>query len=172
MECFCQICPVHKGLYARVLTAEALVYRAVLDGRLRIDAEGRVWRGLKRAESERGPYLRVRSHVNGKLRNTQAHRLVWHHFNGPIPDGLQVNHINGNGFDNRPSNLEVLTPSQNTRHRYHVLERGQLSDTDRAKGRKKIREFKLGLQRSYIDEHDGNPQYAQQELVLMQLPLF
>lgn len=148
MECLCEVCPVHKGLSVRSMTAEAFVYSAVLDSRLRIDNEGLVWRGLNRAESEyKGGYWRVRARVKGVLRGTLAHRLVWHHFNGPIPDGLQVNHINGNGFDNRPCNLELLTPRENSLHRHHILGRGQLSETAREKGRKKIQEMHFGVQR-------------------------
>jgi hypothetical protein len=50
-----------------------------------------------------------------------AHRAVWEAFNGPIPKGMQINHKNGNKSDNRLSNLEVCTQSQNTIHSYRVL---------------------------------------------------
>lgn len=47
--------------------------------------------------------------LGGKRRSALAHRLVWRHFNGRIPDGLTVNHRNGVKDDNRPSNLELAT---------------------------------------------------------------
>ena len=43
-----------------------------------------------------------------------VHRLVWIAFNGTIPEGLQVNHINEIKSDNRLSNLNLMTPKENT----------------------------------------------------------
>ena len=42
-----------------------------------------------------------------------VHRLVYEAFNGPIPEGLQVNHINEIKTDNRLENLNLLTPKEN-----------------------------------------------------------
>ena len=44
-------------------------------------------------------------------------RLVWYAVNGPIPEGMQINHINHNTSDDRISNLELVTPKENTRYR-------------------------------------------------------
>jgi hypothetical protein len=41
------------------------------------------------------------------------HRLVWEHFYGPIPEGMQIDHINGVRDDNRLENLRLATNSQN-----------------------------------------------------------
>ena len=41
------------------------------------------------------------------------HSLVWEAFNGPVPQGMQVNHINENKSDNRLENLNLMTPQEN-----------------------------------------------------------
>jgi len=54
----------------------------------------------------------------GKRIYACAHRLVWHFFNGQIPDGMCINHKNGIKTDNRPSNLEIVSYSENMRHAF------------------------------------------------------
>lgn len=41
-------------------------------------------------------------------------RLVYSAFYGPIPEGLQVNHINEDFTDDRLENLNLMTPKENT----------------------------------------------------------
>ena len=47
----------------------------------------------------------------------RLHRVLWEAFNGPIPDGLQIDHINRNKLCNNLSNLRICTPSENCRNR-------------------------------------------------------
>ena len=42
------------------------------------------------------------------------HSLVWEYFNGPKPDGMDVDHTNNNPADNRVENLQLLTHKQNS----------------------------------------------------------
>ena len=44
----------------------------------------------------------------------RLHRLIWEWHNGPIPAGMEVDHINDDRGDNRIENLQLLTPRQNT----------------------------------------------------------
>jgi len=48
--------------------------------------------------------------VNG--RTVLEHRLVWEKHHGPIPDGMQVHHTNGDERDNRVENLQLVTPAE------------------------------------------------------------
>ena len=62
----------------------------------------------------RGGYLRVYLYKGGNNKSFFVNRLVWEAFNGPIPEGMQVNHINENKTDNRLENLNLMTPKENT----------------------------------------------------------
>lgn len=45
-----------------------------------------------------------------------AHRLVWETFRGPVPDGLTINHIDGDKTNNRLDNLELATHQEQDTH--------------------------------------------------------
>lgn len=98
--------------------------QVILDsGRVRIDEHGRVFwkKNGRRAENKTGiGYLQVRVMIAGRRYHVGAHRLVWTHFNGPIPPGKVINHDNGKKSDNRPQNLECCTPSDNNSHAHRT----------------------------------------------------
>ena len=125
---------------------EEVLLSLVRSGELEIDSNGRIWRVAKRhgrgtatgggylkgvktspcakvrAEyRQRGGYLLVATTVHGVRTVAGAHRLVWVHANGPIPDGLTINHKNGVKDDNRLDNLEVATYSEQRRHALETL---------------------------------------------------
>tara|TARA_R110002126_G_scaffold6065_5_gene31939 strand:+ start:816 stop:1355 length:540 start_codon:yes stop_codon:yes gene_type:complete len=53
---------------------------------------------------------------DGKYKHRPIHRVLWEAFNGRIPKGFEVNHINLNRQDNRLENLELVTHQQNIKH--------------------------------------------------------
>jgi len=66
-------------------------------------------------------YLQVRVMVNGHRYCVSAHRLVWLHFHGEtLPPSIEINHKNGVKWDNRPSNLEAVTASENMKHAHRT----------------------------------------------------
>lgn len=58
---------------------------------------------------DRDGYIRVRA----EGREYRAHRLIWEMFNGPIPEDLLVDHIDGDVYNNRIENLRLATRTQN-----------------------------------------------------------
>lgn len=65
------------------------------------------------------PFIYV-SNENGRGIRREAHLLVWETFVGPVPNGLELNHINGKKSDWRLSNLELVTHSENIEHAYRT----------------------------------------------------
>ena len=52
--------------------------------------------------------------LNGK--QLLAHRIVWKAFNGEIPEGMEIDHINTIRDDNRLENLRLVSSSENKRN--------------------------------------------------------
>ena len=45
--------------------------------------------------------------------NYYVHRFIWECYNGLVPVGFEIDHINDNRSDNRLCNLQLVTPSEN-----------------------------------------------------------
>lgn len=116
--------------------SELLFLDAIKRGIFEIDNTGRIWRlgkfhnhgtfiklNKRRAELDtngRG-YLRVWFMAHRHHYTCQAHRLVWRYFNGDIPSGFQINHKNGIKYDNRPDNIELVSPRENQLHALYII---------------------------------------------------
>ena len=55
---------------------------------------------------------------DGSYHTDRVHCFVAWAYLGPVPDGMEINHINGVKTDNSPSNLEYVTHSQNIKHAF------------------------------------------------------
>ena len=89
------------GLVRRVATRDSL-------GRPRMPR-------LLKAARDRG-YRRVTLSKGSRPKNVSIHSLVARAFVGPRPDGLVVNHKDGDKANNHAQNLEYITIGQNNRH--------------------------------------------------------
>lgn len=82
-----------------------------------------VWRRAGRISRCKG----VKNHKNSyweisyKGKRLLAHRIIYRRFNGPLKKDLVVNHIDGNTLNNLPSNLELVSQSQNVKHTFASL---------------------------------------------------
>lgn len=56
-------------------------------------------------------------HMTYGNKTVMQHRVIWELHHGPIPEGTQVDHINGDRLDNRIENLRLVTQSQNQSNR-------------------------------------------------------
>lgn len=54
--------------------------------------------------------------VTFRRKNLLAHRIIWEMHNGPIPDGLFIDHIDGNPINNKLENLRLVTTQGNSRN--------------------------------------------------------
>ncbi|WP_439624113.1 HNH endonuclease [Gemmata sp.] len=102
-------------------------------GILVIESDGTVWRcavmtrwGARPVARRRvdpigtGGYRRVKVTEQYQQYCVSAHRLVWTHHNGMIPDGMDINHLDAVRGNNHPKNLEAVTRSGNAKHAHKV----------------------------------------------------
>ncbi len=77
-------------------------------------------------------YMQVILCKDGVMSQYMTHRLVAAAFIGPCPPDHQVNHKNGKSADNRASNLEYMTGTENARHSLYVLGNGKKLTPEKA----------------------------------------
>lgn len=56
-----------------------------------------------------------------------VHRAIWETFNGPIPEGMEIDHKHGNRSDNRLSELQCVTHIENMANPHFRQKRQELN---------------------------------------------
>lgn len=94
----------------------------IRSGKWRVDAEaGLVWSaklGRPIGQRRKGRYHALMLKHPDRIGAVQVglHRVIWESAHGPIPDDMQVNHIDGNTSNNSIRNLELVTSAGNIEH--------------------------------------------------------
>ena len=83
-------------------------YEASADGKIR---HKQLMKNLGRVNCH--GYMQIGFRINGEKKGYLSSRFIWECFNGLIPDGLVIDHINRNRTDNRLENLRLVTPREN-----------------------------------------------------------
>lgn len=104
----------HEEVWKPVLEYEGLYLVSSL-GRVK-NEKGQVLKGPRTPKG----YIRIQLTKQGESKNFLVHRLVAAAFVDIVPGKPFVNHKNGNKLDNRFSNLEWVTASENQLHAYNM----------------------------------------------------
>jgi HNH endonuclease len=91
------------------------------------DDASRVEHGMEKTQTTRGcvtplGYRRIKG-KDGKKQ--LPHVYVWESHFGPVPEGKEIYHINGNKLDNRIENLQVLTRLEHSRFKRGWMREGE-----------------------------------------------
>lgn len=83
-------------------------YYATKDGRII-----NVSKNIELRPEKTGNYYRFKGSYNLGGKHFLVHRAIWEAFNGLIPEGMDIDHIDGNPHNNALSNLQAITHREN-----------------------------------------------------------
>lgn len=118
--------PTEVRLETHDMTADEVAICALINGDIYCDFDSGVVYGTRglgglrlkepKALGTQHPsgYIHIHLSANGEKRQCRAHRIIWIAANGAIPDGMVIDHINNVKSDNRLSNLQLVTPEENS----------------------------------------------------------
>lgn len=69
--------------------------------------------GFLKPFPDKDGYLKVVVCKDGKSNNFFLHRIIYEAFNGPIPEGMTVDHIDSDKLNNHKDNLQLLNVVDN-----------------------------------------------------------
>lgn len=91
-------------------------YEAMIDASDVGLVEGYSWQAFVRRRKD-GGYFPIYAMAYSLKNDGPRRRLLMHRVINPTPQGMVVDHINGDGLDNRRQNLRTVTQNQNMRNR-------------------------------------------------------
>jgi|SRR5579862_3266546 len=108
---------------------EPEIWKTTEDGLYEVSNLGKMKLAIKRSNRQKGHLIKwqhnkdgycktVLVDAHGKPKSLLLHRIVASLFLDSSSDGKTVNHKNGDKDDNRASNLEYLTVTENIRHSF------------------------------------------------------
>lgn len=97
--------------YGKVAQFRNSPYYATEDGKI-LNLEKRI----ELNPSRTGKYYRINA-AYGLNKKFLVHRMVWEAFNGPIPENVDIDHIDGDQSNNSLNNLQILSHSENLKKR-------------------------------------------------------
>ena len=71
--------------------------------------------GKDRKYGKHCDYVFYDLYINGKQRRIYLHNIIYAWYKGKVPLGYEVDHLDGNTFNNSPENLELVTHAENVR---------------------------------------------------------
>lgn len=138
VECTCQQCgETFLAKPCRVAYGQAKYCSVLCTATAKtIPAEGRAWRLVDTTAGPDAcwPWLGALAHGYGSMRGadgrtTGAHRVIYQSMRGPIPDGLELDHLCRNRSCVNPAHLEPVTRIENARRIPSAIMRAHVNGT-------------------------------------------
>lgn len=93
---------------------------------------------------------------NGEQYSRGLHQIVWEAFNGEIPEGYEVDHIDNDPSNNNLSNLQLLTHEENLKkkHRTNLMKEKMINRKDQSMA---VNQYTLDkkLVKTYPSSHEA-----------------
>lgn len=111
------LCGMHYGRMRASGTLEAGAYRRtfeqVFEGKLSRQGDCLVWTGLRNPQGY--------GQVSWRGKTLSAHRFMWEKHNGPIPEGIEIDHICHNPPCVELKHIRLATRKENARYRWGAM---------------------------------------------------
>jgi HNH endonuclease len=103
-------------------------YYATEDGKIFTNYRGKLKEFKQQTNSKGYRHGRFVS-SEGDQRHHTVHRLIYRAFVGEIPDGLHIDHIDGDPSNNNVTNLRAITNAQNQIYKFENLRNKRIEAT-------------------------------------------